>query len=137
RDRGCIARLCCRPSQKSESLRRAAETNVPFFASSEHRNQSRHNAAPKITGLKPATTKPLRGNGTPFYRDPLDAVERIFQKIASAHQRETQVVFPFRAKGRSGNGGDAGFFEQDLLHFFGGESGVFDLNPSIQSAFGP
>src|SRR5262245_15723128 len=77
-----------------------------------------------------------RGNGTPFYRDALDAVERIFEKIARANQREAQIVFAFGAECCSGDRGNAGFLEQDPLDFFGGKSRVFDVDPGVESAFG-
>src|SRR5205823_6279359 len=78
----------------------------------------------------------LSGHGTPFYRYSLDAVESIFEKVAGADQRETQIVFPFSAESFASNGGDAGFFQEQLLDFSRGKSGVFDIHPGIESAFG-
>jgi len=74
-------------------------------------------------------------DGTPFYRYSMDAVERIFEKVAGADQREAQIVLALRAEGGAGDGGDSGFFQEKPLHFFSREAGVFDVDPGVERAF--
>src|ERR1700752_4756328 len=76
-----------------------------------------------------------RGDRTPFYRYSLDAVEGIFEQVAGADQREAEIVFSLCAERGTGDGGDAGFFQEKSLHFFGRKAGVFDVDPGVERAF--
>ena len=66
----------------------------------------------------------------------MDAVEGVFEQMAGADQREAQIIFTFGPECGAGNRGDAGFFQQDALNFFGGQPGVFDVGPGVERAFG-
>src|SRR6516162_8364429 len=89
-------------------------------------------ASAQRAGVRPG----FRGNGTPFNRDPLDAVEGIFEKVAGAHQGEAQIVPAGGAERGSRDHGHAGFLEQYSLQLFGGEAGILDVDPGVEGALG-
>src|SRR5258708_40032834 len=55
--------------------------------------------------------------------------------MTRADQGKTKIVFPFRTECSSCNSSHTNFFEQQLLYFFGGKTGVFDIDPGIEGAF--
>ena len=69
---------------------------------------------------------PLQGNA-------LHSFQCFFEKIPGADEREAEEILAFRAKRRSGNRGNACFFQQDFLNLLRSRSGVFDIDPGIKS----
>src|ERR1700687_2346172 len=87
----------------------------------------------KARGLRIWTR--LAGNrGTPLCRDALHALERFLEQIPGADEREPQIVLSARTERSAGNSGNAGFFKEQLLQFFGRKAGVFNVYPGVERA---
>src|SRR5882672_2601432 len=96
------------------------------------RNQPRIARRVEHRPKKTAASRLARNRCAPVHGDALHALQRFFEQISRAREREPQIVLAAWTKRSPGNSGDPGFFKQQLLQLFGGKPRIFDVHPRVE-----